>query len=287
VLENEVTQDESTYVIDAENAAEMARLMTLARLMTEDMGTLFPVHLDLTTVHDVLDIACGPGQWVIDVAKSYPNMQVTGIDISNLMIAYAQTQTQEIPNAHFHIMDARQALDFPTQHFDYIQARHISAFMLTTAWPQLLQECQRVLQPGGTLCLIEGENCGISNCASLERYNALLAEAMRQSGYCFARAGNMGATTPMLPRLLREQGFQNIRQQAYALNFSAGERANKGWYANYRTALKLLQPFLVQSGVTTQPEMDVLYERTMEEMQSSDFCALFFYYAVTGEKRSE
>jgi ubiquinone/menaquinone biosynthesis C-methylase UbiE len=284
VSENEVTQGESTYVIDAENAAEMARLVTLARLMTEDMGELFPSHLDLSTVNDVLDIACGPGQWATDVARRYPGMQVMGIDLSRLMIAYAQTLIQELPNAHFHMMNARQALDLPAQHFDYIQARHIVGFMLTSAWPSLLQECWRILRPGGTLRLIESENCGISNSASLERYNVLLAEAMRRAGHCFAPVGNMFGITPMLPRLLREQGFQNIHQQAYALNFSAGERAHKEWFANCRTGMKLIQPFLIHLGVTTQPEIDVLYERAMEEMQASDFCALWFYYAVSGEK---
>jgi ubiquinone/menaquinone biosynthesis C-methylase UbiE len=284
VLENEISQEESTYCVDAENAAEMARLVTLARQMTENLGTLFPSQLDLATVRDVLDIACGPGQWATDVAKSYPAMQVTGIDLSNLMISYAKTLIQELPNAHFHVMDARQALDFPDQSFDYIQARFISAFMLTTTWPRLLQECQRILRPGGTLRLIEGESLGISNSASMEYYGVLLSEAMRRAGHSFAPAGNMLGITPMLPRLLQEQGFQNIYQQAHAINFSAGTTGHQGWYANYRTGIKLVQPFLIQLGVTTQPEIDVLYERTMEEMQSSDFCALCFYYAVSGEK---
>src|SRR6266700_4058297 len=86
---SESSQEGSTYFIDAENAAEMARLVTLARLMTEDMGGIFPPDLDLSTVHQVLDIACGPGQWVLDVAASAPHIHVTGIDISQLMISYA------------------------------------------------------------------------------------------------------------------------------------------------------------------------------------------------------
>ncbi len=284
--ENRTMQDASTYFIDAENAAEMARLVTMARQVTEDMGDSFPSQLNLTTVREALDIACGPGQWVMDVARRYPMIQATGVDISNLMIAYAKTQVHDISNAHFRVMDARQGLDFSEQRFDYVQARFITSFMLTTAWPRLVQDCQRILRPGGMLRLIEGESFGISNSASMEQYNALLAEAMRRAGHCFAPAGNMFGIAPMLPRLLQEQGFQNVRQQAYALNFSAGTEANKTWYANYKTAMKLLQPFLIRWEVTTQPEVDVLYEYAMEEMQASDFCALWFYYAASGEKRA-
>ncbi len=36
----------------------------------------------------------------------------------------------------------------------------------------------------------------------------------------------------------------------------------------------------------TQHEIDVLYERAMEEIQASNFCALGSYYVVMGEKHS-
>jgi ubiquinone/menaquinone biosynthesis C-methylase UbiE len=216
----EFSPEGSTYFIDAENAAEMARLMTMAQQVTEDMGGIFPPDLDLTTVHQALDIACGPGQWVLDVARTAPNIQVTGGDISHLMISYARTLAKDLPNAHFQVMDARQPLAFPDSFFNFVQARFITAFMLAPAWPRLLAECHRILQTGGILRLVEGESFGISNSASMEQYNALLAQAMRRAGHCFAPDGNMFGITPMLPRLLREQGFQQIQQRAYALDFS-------------------------------------------------------------------
>ena len=58
----------NTYFIDAEDAAEMARLTHQDRLLTKGMGGLFPDSFDLSEVHDILDIACGPGGWVLDVA---------------------------------------------------------------------------------------------------------------------------------------------------------------------------------------------------------------------------
>lgn len=66
------SRNESTYVIDAENAAEMARLTRQDRLITKTMGGLFTEHSDLSGGHDVLDVACGPGGWVLDVARHIP-----------------------------------------------------------------------------------------------------------------------------------------------------------------------------------------------------------------------
>src|SRR5437764_8840112 len=109
-------ENESTYVIEAENAAEMARLMIQDRLLTKVMRGLFSKRSDdLANIRDILDIACGPGGWVLDVAHAYPKKRVVGIDISRLMIEYARAQAkvQWLENASFRVMDVLKPLDFP------------------------------------------------------------------------------------------------------------------------------------------------------------------------------
>ncbi|MBV9706250.1 MAG: class I SAM-dependent methyltransferase, partial [Chloroflexi bacterium] len=54
------SQADNTYVINSADAAEMARLMRQDQLVTQGMGGLFPEGIDLTDVHRMLDIACGP-----------------------------------------------------------------------------------------------------------------------------------------------------------------------------------------------------------------------------------
>src|SRR5258708_3157755 len=53
------------YVIDAENAAEMARLLLQDQLLTRAMGGPLAEQVDMSQVHRVLDIGCGPGGWVL------------------------------------------------------------------------------------------------------------------------------------------------------------------------------------------------------------------------------
>ena len=123
------------YFIDPENAAEMARLTHQDRLVTQAMGGLFPERSDLSSIHAVLDIACGPGEWPLSVAATYPHMRVVGIDISSIMIAYAamQAQVRAVDNVTFSVMDALQPFDFPTHTFDLINARFIFGFMSPAA----------------------------------------------------------------------------------------------------------------------------------------------------------
>src|SRR5579884_3067023 len=69
-------KDENPYILDAESAAEMTRLLQQDQLLTKGMGALLPAQIDPAQIHDVLDIGCGPGGWVRDVAFTYPEMEV-------------------------------------------------------------------------------------------------------------------------------------------------------------------------------------------------------------------
>lgn len=269
---------QSSYQVDAENVAEMARLMRQAHMLSQYLG-LFPQALDLSRMPSVLDIGCGPGEWVMEIARRFPKNQVTGIDISERMIAYARytAQDHEILQARFLVMDARQPLSFPDACFNFVHARFISGFLSTTTWPLLLKECFRLLSPGGAVSMTEFEDLGITTSSSLTQYNRLLVQAARRAGQCFAPEGDHYGITAVLPRLLSEAGFQGINQQAHVINYSAGMPAHSAMYDNFRTFLKLVQLFLVRQAVTTQEEIDMLYARTLEEMEADDFSAAGFF----------
>lgn len=60
------------------------------------------------------------------MAKAYPAMQVTGIDVSETMVDYATKRAiaEEIDNVHFQVMDF-QHLDVETSSFDFVNARFV------------------------------------------------------------------------------------------------------------------------------------------------------------------
>jgi ubiquinone/menaquinone biosynthesis C-methylase UbiE len=281
------TPDENSYFIDPENAAEMARLMKQDRLFTRGMGGLFPERSgDLTNINDILDIACGSGGWVLDVAHAYSKVQVTGIDMSKLMIKYARAQAkvQWLNNASFKVMNALKPLDFPDGSFDLVNARSIFGFMPTTAWPRLLQECMRIVRPGRVMRLTEFDTYGISNSPACEKINELGLRAFKLAGQSFSPDARSLGITPMLGRFLRNAGCINIRHMAHAIDYSAGTEAHAAMYENSMVVFKLSQPFLIKWGVATQEELDVLYDKALAEMMSDDFCGIWYYLTVYGTK---
>ncbi len=277
---------ESTYWIDVEHPAEMVRLARQARILTQNIGGLFPRPLDLSALHDVLDIGCGPGEWVLAVAQAYSSMRVTGIDISATMIEFAQTLTRQPdpPDAHFQLMDATQPLHFPERAFDLVNARAISSFMKPATWPKLLEECMRILRPGGVIVLTESDVLNTTSPA-FERLSDLFTQALRKASQSFAPAGRYTGVTAVLPRLLTEAGFQRQQKTAYAFDVSAGTDLHRDYFSpNYTSGLHLIQPFLFKWGVATIEEVEGLYYQMVKEIDAPEFCAIQYLLSVWGYK---
>lgn len=284
-MPNEPQPGENTYVIDTESAAEMSRLLDQDKLLTDSMSGLFSELPTLAGIHDVLDIACGPGGWVHDVAYAHPSMQVTGFDISKSMIEYAQAfaQVRKLNNAHFRILDATQRLEFDDASFDLVNARFLFGFMRPTAWPALLQECWRITRPGGLLRLTECE-FPTTNSPAFEKLSGLFMRALYVAGQSFSVDGRTLGITPVLGRLLLNAGYRDLREKAHVLHASAGMEARTSFYHNFEFAYKLAEPFLIKLELITPEAFSEIYDQALAEMQSDDFCATWFYLTVTGSK---
>lgn len=281
----EQPEQDVTYRIDTENMAEMARLIKQARLATEQAG-LFPPQIDLAQRKNVLDLASGPGEWSLGVAQCYPWCQVTGVDISEAMTSYARisAQNQGLYNVQFRLMNVQQPLDFPDASFDVVHGRFMVGFLSPTLWSQVIAECFRVLRPGGIFCSTEADGIGTNTSPSLTRYNSIIVQAIRMAGQSFTAVGDAIGITAMQARLLQNAGFQHIQQQAHVSNYSKGRTEHEVIYDDWRTMLKLVQPFLLSCKLATQEELDRLYERALAEMLDENFCAVGFFQTVWGEK---
>lgn len=282
----ESPRQNSTYFITSDVSAEIARLIDQDRLITEHMGELLPAHLDCSTVKELLDVACGPGGWARDVAHAHPDMQIMGIDINASMIEYAQAfaQVQGLRNIQFRVMDALQPLAFPDAAFDVVNGRLLMSFTLRSSWPPLLQELKRILRPGGLLCLTEAYDGGSTNSAASEQLKKVLLRAFYLGGRSFDSEGQSFGITNVLTQLLTEAGFAQLGQQEHVVDVSYGKAGYQGFLENNKLGGRLVQPFLVKSGLATQEELDRLYDQMLEETYSTDFRGYSRYIRFWGKK---
>jgi ubiquinone/menaquinone biosynthesis C-methylase UbiE len=284
--QSQPVENENTYVINSENVAEMVRLRIQDMMVTKAMGGLFIEPVTITPSSRILDVACGPGGWALEVAYTYPEAEVIGIDISERMITYTNTQArvQGLDNARFLIMNVLEPLQFADNSFDIVNARFLTFFMLKDAWMPLVREMVRITRPGGRIYLTETNDSGVTNSPAFQRWYELFARAYALAGRSFNPNGQHAGITPMLGKFLQDAGCQDIIEKMNVLNFSAGSPAHQSYYENYKVAFLLAQEFTIKMGIATREEMNALYEQTMLEMLQDNFRAHLYYLTVRGIK---
>lgn len=283
-------QEGNYFIGDHENVTEMARLLRQDSMLTEGMGGLLAEReQEISAIHTLLDLACGPGGWVMQWAANDPHCQAWGIDISTLMIAYAQQSAQAagLSNAHFLEMDVSQPLDFfAEQSFDLINVRYLIGFLPAARWPTLFTECKRLLRPGGTFRLTDMEVGASSTSLALERLTMWLLEALWKAGQSFAPDGLTGklGITAVTPSLFRHAGYEYQGSMTHLIDFSSGTRYHQGFCDDCRVLFQLTQPFLLEAGVTTEAAFEQAYEHMLLDMDRPDFRACRDFHTFWGKK---
>ncbi len=135
-----------------ENEAEVARLMLQHRRLTELMGNALPPTLNLSRVRRVLDVGCGVGAWVYEMAWRHPDMQLVGIDKSAFFIDQALRHIfGGIPKITYLVQDMHhlEGEMFAPGSFDLIHMRFLVGDVTVQAFPSLLRSLAHLCRPGG------------------------------------------------------------------------------------------------------------------------------------------
>jgi ubiquinone/menaquinone biosynthesis C-methylase UbiE len=277
----------STYIIqDTGSNIEMIRLLFLYKLVIYDMGGPLAEQADPASLHYVLDVACGPGVWVLEAARLYPHMELVGIDISWRMIEYARVQAQAsrlTDGVEFRVMDALAPLKFPDASFDLVNIHLASTFVTLSAWPKLLQELVRVTRPGGIIRLME---CGTPQTSS-PAHNKIWQMQQRagyQTGYCLT--AEQWGVLPVLPQLLRESGCHNVQSRPHVIACPAGTLAGETFYQIMLYHFQTVLPFLQTTGCITE-DYETLYQQALLELQLPRAHVQWSYLTVWGTTPAE
>ncbi|KAG9286633.1 hypothetical protein G9A89_005401 [Geosiphon pyriformis] len=130
---------------------EIDRLQVQHHMFREIFGGNFhaPVDYKMRSGAMVLDIGCGPGTWLCELAGEYKATQFYGVEFQNIF------PSQKPRNLQFILTDILTGIPFRIQ-FDYIHVRFFLLWFTSQNWETLiLQKLPKLLASGGWIEILE------------------------------------------------------------------------------------------------------------------------------------
>ncbi|WOO81153.1 Secondary metabolism regulator LAE1 [Vanrija pseudolonga] len=135
-------------------------------------------------VRRVLDVGCGTGMWLHEMAARFPHADCVGVDLLPLQ------HSSNRPNVTFMLLDAPAGLDvFPAESFDVVHIRQL--IYAIPDYAAMLAHAHRVLRRGGIVLIHETnfECYSVWECHSpdgllpgLTRWKAVFCDALSRKG---------------------------------------------------------------------------------------------------------
>ena len=255
-----------------ENESEIARLISLHQSLSTWMGGALPPTLDVSKVKRVLDIGCGVGTWVQEVAQNNPQMQVVGIDTNSYFIAHARAAAYETHNATFLEQDMH-TLEYVFQHgpFDLIHLRFLTGTVSVTQFPRLIQSVSRLCKRNGLIIITEAE-LPLTSSSACDYMSSLILSAMISAGRAFSPGftPQLGVAS-RIRYWLRAQNCLLKHDDTRYLDVSLGKPAHTIFVEQAITFAQQIRHFVIGTGQITEGQFEELFIRLQEEISERNF----------------
>jgi ubiquinone/menaquinone biosynthesis C-methylase UbiE len=199
---------------------------------------------------DLLDVGCGPGTLTVDLARRVAPGRVVGLDRSAEVLAQAgrHAEAAGVP-VTFRSGDV-YALDLPDASFDVVHAHQVLQHLTDPV--AALREMRRVLRPGGTVAVRDGDYSCFSWAPLdplLERWLAVY-RAVARHNRAEPDAGRF------LKRWARGAGFERVEASSSTWTFSDEDSCR--WWGGLWADRCLLSSFGEQAvayGIASRDEL--------------------------------
>lgn len=207
--------------------------------------------------HNVLDIGCGTGRWMREVATTFPQANVMGIDLVD-----PREQAGVLPfpsNCVFTKGNVMNGLPFVNDTFDFVYQRLLVLGLPRGTWSGLLNEILRVTKPGGWIESIEVNMTGQRLGPEMERLARWTHEIALARG-----------CDPMLPEKLAptftEAGLTNVVSKVFSIPVGNwGGRVGRAMVQDVLAVLKASRSFVAAHAGISLEEYDRIVALGIQE----------------------
>ncbi len=108
-----------------------------------------------TPLKDIVDIGCGIGMSTFALQETYPEAQITGVDLSPYFLAVAQYRAQEHNYKMNWVHEAGEKTNLPNASFDLVSSFLTFHELTQKAAKEIIMEARRLVRPNGYLAIMD------------------------------------------------------------------------------------------------------------------------------------
>jgi ubiquinone/menaquinone biosynthesis C-methylase UbiE len=217
----------------------------------------------------ILDVGCGTGRWVMEMANLFPQANVVGVDLvpppSEQIRHSAATGASQIgahpENYAFVQGNILEGLPFASGQFDFVHMRLLVFGLPADRWQDVANELARVTRPGGWVEWLEGN--------IFTQHPGPAHQALNQLANAAAQRRGVDATlVERIGDYLRGAGLVNVTARDLVL--PAGSRAGRlGQMAvsDYLAVMGGMKGPLAAMGIIRPEEFDRLTAAARQEFE--------------------
>ncbi|KAI9497227.1 hypothetical protein BDB00DRAFT_868680 [Zychaea mexicana] len=196
----------------------------------------------------VVDVGCGPGTWVLEMATEFPNTDFHGVDICPMFPG-----TIKPSNSFFRQQNILDGLPYPDNSIDFLHVRLMLASMTQEQVLKMLGETMRVLKPGAYVELRDVEyRVQRPGPVTDALINQKLYDIFEKSYDIKLDLGHHMSTLLMMSS--KQDGFVDVHQDKTTIPIGWGGQLGEIHSQNLDIFLKSLDP-KIREATTTQSQI--------------------------------
>ncbi|KAG1050814.1 hypothetical protein G6F43_006942 [Rhizopus delemar] len=264
--------NESSAYILPKDEIEQDRLNSqhfALKAVFDGKNILDSIHSSLPKNATVLDLGCGTGCWVLEMAVEYPEFKFIGLDMADMFPTTIRPE-----NVKFQLHNILHGLPFHDNTFDFVNMRIMLTAFLIDEWPFVIKEIYRVLKPGGFVELMESK--------FPEDDQVSIVKTVNQQFYDILKENNKDpCISTKLGTMLQQQNFDLIETQERSLQYKQPlSSLAREMLENWKLAVLALKPLLANKLVDDPEEYESLIDDYVEGLLEEGWEPRMLAYAA-------
>jgi ubiquinone/menaquinone biosynthesis C-methylase UbiE len=267
----EAEQPLSDFYMLPKDAQELHRLDFQHYLLRSALKSNYLAPISQPT--HILDVACGTGRWVLEMATTFPLARVTGIDLT----PPTTEATVAFPsNCNFQRVDVIKGLPFSSQSLDFVHQRFLVLALPLIHWPTVLHELVRVTSLGGWVELVEVDLMFNNRGQATERLLNWIAVASQQRGIDISIGQK-------IEPFLKHTNLANVTMKKISLPLGDwGGRLGNMLITDFHAATHTLMPLVIAKNGITEEDYKHIVDAWMRECE--EYHTTCDFYIAYGQK---